>query len=1719
MASWVPVLESRLLLAAVADDGSTLQIDLQQDEFLSVSTNGSAYTFSSNQANVNGGVGDASVFSGFGSTTFTLDDLSMYTAVNITDSGSGTAIRFADSGTAIYQHDFTVRLLGEVPRDQPVGFLGASHFGDHDLDILTERSIHLFDGSSLSTNDGTIRLTATNYGDESGTLRGIVMVNASVATTGSGNISMRGTATGEGADLDFHLGISMQNGSTVSSTSVSADAGLISMHGSGGSGNQFNAGVSISTASQISSVSGDIRVTGTAGEGTGEGNRGIVVSDGSHITSTGIDQHAAEIYLEGRGGNKGTDRNDGVSFSGGSDIRTVSGNVQVVGAGGQGSGFSNAGVAFVNAMIVSSGVGGLAGKIELDGTGGAGINFNRGLLLNNTKVSSVDGHVLMAGAGGTATGNSNRAIEINNDSMIESTGTTSAAATITIDGRATGGVSFNNGLWLNNMTLNSVAGDITITGIGAVASGNSNNAASFTDAVVSSTGVGDLAAKISVHGTARAGTGFNSGIDLHRTTFRSVDGDIRFTGLGATHATLNSNRGVAILEASVIESTGTGSAAARITIEGQSLSGQNFNAAVTVNDESSVRSVDGDIHIDGRAANTSHFNNPGVAIYKSSVISTGIGADAATITLNGAAGAGVDSNHGVEFNQSIISSVDGHVEVTGTGNGTGDANRGIELLGNSVIESTGTTSAAARIQLLGNGAAGTGRNHGVFLRESRVSTMVGYVNISGNGGHGTGNSNYGVSLHENSILESTGSAPTNAQVFVQGIGGDAVDWNVGITVSTGATIRSASSHVSLNGHGGNGSGDSNRGINMVNFGTIESTGVGDDAATINITGNGGGGVGQNIGVFTLGADSLIRSQDGDIQVKGQAFLLSSGKFNSGVWLGTDLVSTGTARLTVIGSGEARTESGSNRGVTIGNAGTEIRSVHGDISVRGVGGGKAGGESGNTGVRLLPGTSIVSTHTAAISVTGDGGVTESHGVWLKEGDDTAAAAFIVSEGSGGIDIAGTGNGDDLRLDGASFVDMTAASTPIRIEAGRIHVSSIATLGQQSGADMTSSHVSFSGLIDPGGADGVTTLAGGATLLQDSTLVINTHGADASVPQFHDSLQGPGFVDISTQVSLDVRWNPAWSPTPGQVLTIIERTGGSGVFFELAEGGALPHFFNATISYVGGDGDDVTLTLPSVQSATDTTQPVVLNWPALPAAVSYDLWVGLIGDEANNPVINQTTTLSSYSAAANSVSLKFGRYRMWVRANYSDGETSEWAINTFTVDRQTTILQTPPFDGVQTRPTFEWESLTDAVAYRLFVSNTTTGEAGVVDEIVTGTSYRPANALGFGRYRIWVRPVFVGNYQSTWSEPSDYSIGPVPIGPVGAVPGEQQLFTWSATPGAATYQLFVSGPGGILVNESGISGASFTPSYNFQNKDFRWWVRGITSDGTLGAWSSAATFSTGGRTRIDAPEYNSIGPSFSWPAVPGAESYEIYIGKFSQPGAIYRVAGILDNSLPTLPLQPDSYAAWIRTTLADGTHVWGAATGFAVEEPVYQTNTTAIASVSGFGPEVTLEWAPRTGADSYDVYIRNNDPNPAAAAPTAGVISIGEVQGTTIEISDVPAGDWSWWVRPRTANIGAGEWSVPREFNTTGRVTEVEVDLSETRVPLFTWRPVSASTRYFLQVDNLTTGETKIIREDSLTEPVFSGISSLTVGNYRAWARAIGADGTVGPWSRQYDFTVM
>ncbi|MEZ6123256.1 MAG: choice-of-anchor Q domain-containing protein [Planctomycetaceae bacterium] len=536
-------------------------------------------------------------------------------------------------------------------------------------------------------------------------------------------------------------------------------------------------------------------------------------------------------------------------------------------------------------------------------------------------------------------------------------------------------------------------------------------------------------------------------------------------------------------------------------------------------------------------------------------------------------------------------------------------------------------------------------------------------------------------------------------------------------------------------------------------------------------------------------------------------------------------------------------------------------------------------------------------------------------------------------------------------------------------------------------------------------------------------------------------------------------------------------------------------------------------PEVTSPTGTITDLrpTITWTSVPGATSYELWLGLIG--GSGAIANPTIAGTSFSLTDD---LPIGRYRAWVRAFLPNDVQTEWTSRVFQVNAATT-LHDLPLQGDSRQPTITWDSVPGAESYRVYIDNSTSGQV-VTDTTVVGTSFVPSQALDFGVHRIWVRAIGEGNYAAGWSAVQRYSVGPQPVTAAFATFDERPTFAWTTMPGVDRVRLYVTNGRSAVIDRE-VTGSEFTPVTALPAGSYRWWVQGIHASDRRGLWSDAGDVFTGGQTGITSPAalVTDGTATITWTSVAGAASYEVYVARTDQPGLVQRVSGIAaDSSSPsvsfeTQPLQDGDYRVWIRSTNSAGEFgPWSRPQSFTVDAATIADVATPVAPIG-----VTLDLRPTF---NWNV--------PAAAASSELVLTNGTttfhptgLTGTTwIPTADLLSGSWTWWVRIRNASGAAGPWSNTAELNTSGR-TQLLTPTGSTsnRTPTFTWATVSGATSYALQVNNITTGENNIIRENALTTTSFTPSTALPTGTYRAWVRALNST-TAGAWSLVLEFEI-
>jgi hypothetical protein len=262
------------------------------------------------------------------------------------------------------------------------------------------------------------------------------------------------------------------------------------------------------------------------------------------------------------------------------------------------------------------------------------------------------------------------------------------------------------------------------------------------------------------------------------------------------------------------------------------------------------------------------------------------------------------------------------------------------------------------------------------------------------------------------------------------------------------------------------------------------------------------------------------------------------------------------------------------------------------------------------------------------------------------------------------------------------------------------------------------------------------------------------------------------------------------------------------------------------------------LKAIVAQQSTLRPQI-SWNALTGAVKYDLWVNNLSTGQSQVIRQRTLTGTSFTPASD---LPLGQYRAWVAGIDAAGQMASWsAFKDFTIAKAPS--PTSPLAGTFSRlPAFTWGSVPGATGYDIFIRNLTTGVTDFYPKGVIGNSWTPPSSMTDGPYRWWVQATGPGNVRSLWSPPIDIYIGGRPnvLGPAGTITARTPTFTWTAISGAASYQLWLNRldvAQSAVINQSGITSASFTATSALAKGTYRIWIRALSTTGQWSPWSQS------------------------------------------------------------------------------------------------------------------------------------------------------------------------------------------------------------------------------------------------------------------------------------------
>jgi len=354
------------------------------------------------------------------------------------------------------------------------------------------------------------------------------------------------------------------------------------------------------------------------------------------------------------------------------------------------------------------------------------------------------------------------------------------------------------------------------------------------------------------------------------------------------------------------------------------------------------------------------------------------------------------------------------------------------------------------------------------------------------------------------------------------------------------------------------------------------------------------------------------------------------------------------------------------------------------------------------------------------------------------------------------------------------------------------------------------------------------------------------------------------------------------------------------------------------------------------------------------------------------------------------------------------------------------------------------------------------------------------------------------------------------PTGTTQSQRPTFTWTASTGAVSYDVFIKNNATganpqVSVNVVGTT--SYLPTADIGIGKFTVWVRAVSAAGTKSAWSVSRNF-TVNTSAVPAPmirnQFTSR-PNVVWKDLPGAVKFDVWLegttaGQVSSV-ILHNITGKSWQSATDLPL--GQYRAWVRGLDASGlAAAWSSVVNFSVVTA--PTMTGPLTSTFSQRPQFT--WNSVGSATKYEVQVKNLDTETLVVNQT----NITATNWTPS--SDLPAGNYRWWSIAANTNY-RGQWSNPVDFYVGGR-TELLTPTSSGNdtTPTFAWKAVTGAASYQLWVDRADTYVSAIINVSGLTATNFTPTTALPVGTYRAWVRAVSTTGVVSSWSNSLTFVI-
>jgi hypothetical protein len=451
-----------------------------------------------------------------------------------------------------------------------------------------------------------------------------------------------------------------------------------------------------------------------------------------------------------------------------------------------------------------------------------------------------------------------------------------------------------------------------------------------------------------------------------------------------------------------------------------------------------------------------------------------------------------------------------------------------------------------------------------------------------------------------------------------------------------------------------------------------------------------------------------------------------------------------------------------------------------------------------------------------------------------------------------------------------------------------------------------------------------------------------------------------------------------------------------------------------------------------------------WSLSSGATSYGLQVSTDPTFASTVVNQAGLTGTSYTLTTTLLNNTLYYWRMNAT---NAGGSSLWS----TPLNFTTLVAPPgsptlgaPANGainVALLTPFSWPVDPGSTSYGLQVSTDPAFGTTVVNQAgITGTSYTLASPLANGTVYYWRLNAVDAGGTSPWSSPWSFTTLPLPpsapvlTSPADASTGANVLtsFAWNASTGATLYSIQVSTDPGFattVVNQTGITGTSYTLSAPLANSQLYYWRMNATNAGGTSSWSAAHSF-TSIATAPSAPTLVSpanggtgvpLLAAFGWSNPTGSTSCALQVSTDpSFATTVVNLTGLTGTSyMLATPLAGGTVYYWrMNATNAGGTGAWSGSWSFTtfLAIPAAPVLVSPLNGTTGIAFNPVLQWNGSSGATTYNLQLATDAGFGTIVVNDVGIAATSRVPGTSLT-----TGTPYFWRVSATNSAGTSAWS--------------------------------------------------------------------------------------------------